>query len=150
MNARRPALPAGVALLTVLLALLVLPACSRSEEAASSTYEPAAVKEIKGSDVSQVSFTRRGASLVDLRTATVQALGTDVGIPYAALIYDGQGASWVYTATKPLTFVRVPVTVAEVDGQQVRLSAGLEPGTQVVTVGATEVYGAELGIAGGH
>ena len=134
----------------MLAATLVLPACSRSEEAASSTYEPASVKEIKGSDVSQVDLTRKGASLVDLQTATAQPLGADVGVPYAALIYDGQGSAWVYTAAKPLTFIRVPVTVAEIDGQQVRLSAGLEPGTQVVTVGATEVYGAELGIAGGH
>ena len=30
------------------------------------------------------------------------------------------------------------------------LAAGPPPGTEVVTVGAAEVYGAELEIAGGH
>ncbi len=52
--------------------------------------------------------------------------------------------------TRPLTFVRARVEVVRVDGDRVLLSGGLQPGTEVVTVGATEVYGAELDIAGSH
>ena len=71
-------------------------------------------------------------------------------MPYAALIYDGQGVTWVYTNAKPLTFLRAKVVVDRVEGDVVLLSDGVLPGTAVVTVGATQVYGAELGIEGGH
>lgn len=145
----RPRGRAGWALLAVAGAT-ALAACNRSEEATSSTHEPASVKEIKGSDVSQVRFTKSGAALVDLQTATAQSVAGHTVIPYAALIYDGQGMPWVYTAPHALTFLRVPVTVDRVDGTQVQVSGGLAPGARLVTVGATEVYGAELGIAGGH
>jgi hypothetical protein len=49
-----------------------------------------------------------------------------------------------------LTFLRAHVVVDRIEGDLVMLSGGLAPGTEVVTVGAAEVYGAELGIAGGH
>jgi hypothetical protein len=42
------------------------------------------------------------------------------------------------------------VTVRQVDGDVVTLSAGPPAGTEVVTVGAIELWGAELGIAGKH
>ena len=72
-------------------------------------------------------------------------------VPYAALIYDKQGKSWVYTVTEPLTYLRVSVVVKEeVDEDTMALSAGPPAGTEVVTRGATEVYGAELGMDGNH
>ncbi len=72
-------------------------------------------------------------------------------VPYAALIYDKQGKSWVYTVTEPLTYLRVSVVVkGEVGEDRMILSAGPPAGTEVVTVGATEVYGAELGMDGNH
>jgi hypothetical protein len=42
------------------------------------------------------------------------------------------------------------VVVDRVVDDVVWLADGPEPGTRVVTVGSTEVYGAELDIAGGH
>jgi hypothetical protein len=42
------------------------------------------------------------------------------------------------------------VTIKQVDGDAVTLSAGPPAGTEVVTVGAVELWGAELGIAGKH
>ena len=68
----------------------------------------------------------------------------------AALIYDKQGKTWVYTAPEPLTFMRTKVVVAEAEGNQVTLSEGPPPGTKIVTQGVTQVYGAELGMAGKH
>jgi len=56
----------------------------------------------------------------------------------------------VYTTAKPLTFEREPVTVDRIEGNRVLLSDGPPAGTKVVTRGATEVYGAELDIAGSH
>ena len=71
-------------------------------------------------------------------------------MPYAALIYDAQGMSWVYTNPAPLTFQRAKVVVDRVVDDVVWIKDGPPPGTRVVTVGSTEVYGAELEIAGGH
>jgi hypothetical protein len=45
-----------------------------------------------------------------------------------------------------LTYTRHPVTVEAIDGDQAILADGLTPGTEVVTVGVAELYGAELGI----
>ena len=70
-------------------------------------------------------------------------------IDYAALIYDKQGKTWVYTVPEPLTFMRTKVVVAEIEGNRVR-SEGPPPGTKIVTQGVTQVYGAELGMAGKH
>jgi hypothetical protein len=42
------------------------------------------------------------------------------------------------------------VTIKEVQDNVATLSAGPPAGTQVVTVGAIELWGAELGIAGKH
>ena len=44
----------------------------------------------------------------------------------------------------------MPVTVDRIEGKRVFVSKGPAAGTKVVTVGATEVYGAELEIAGSH
>jgi multidrug efflux pump subunit AcrA (membrane-fusion protein) len=100
--------------------------------------------------VQRVTFDERGAEQVSLRTATVRRQGKRTVVPYAALIYDGQGASWVYTSPDPLTFVRVAVDVVRIEDDRVLLRDGPRPGTSVVTTGAAEVYGAELEIAGGH
>jgi hypothetical protein len=46
--------------------------------------------------------------------------------------------------------VREPVVVNRVEDDEVWISEGPLPGTEVVTTGSTEVYGAELDIAGAH
>jgi hypothetical protein len=97
-----------------------------------------------------VTFTREGAERTGLRTATVRRSGRHLVVPYTALLYDGRGRSFVYASPKPLTFVRATVAVDRIDGDRVLLTRGPSPGSHIVTVGATEVYGTELGIAGGH
>lgn len=64
-------------------------------------------------------------------------------IPYSAIIYGLHGETWVYTLIKPLTFMRTPVVIDHIDGDLVVLSEGPMPNTQIVSVGATELYGAE-------
>ena len=72
-------------------------------------------------------------------------------IPYAAVVYDADGQTWAYVEPRSRwsTCAR-PVTVEEIDGEVARLSAGPPTGTQVVTTGAAELYGAEIGVGGGH
>ena len=124
--------------------------CTEVEEAAPHVHQPAHLEPIDGSELMKVSFDQRAAEQVSLETASVQRRGNLTVVPYAALIYDGSGASWVYTSPEPLTYVRAAVAVARIVDDRVLLRDGPPIGTQVVTTGAAEVYGAELEIAGGH
>jgi hypothetical protein len=67
-------------------------------------------------------------------------------VPYSALIYDLQGNTWVYTSSEPLVFIRQPVVVDYIDGDNVVLLQGPPVGTDVVTVGVAELYGADTGV----
>lgn len=68
-------------------------------------------------------------------------------VPYAALIYDVAGKTWVYTNPEPLTFVRQSITVDYVDDGVAYLTEGPASGTKVVTVGGAELYGTETGVS---
>jgi hypothetical protein len=67
-------------------------------------------------------------------------------VPYASVIYDLNGDTWVYTSPESLAFVRNTVKVDYIDGDQVILTEGPAKGTKVVTVGVAELYGIEFGI----
>jgi hypothetical protein len=70
-------------------------------------------------------------------------------IPYAALIYDADGGTWVYVEEDPATrsFVRYAVTVDFIEGDLVVLTEGPPAGTKVVTVGGQELFGADTGVS---
>ena len=144
-HAGRRAVGAAVALLA-----LTVSACSEVEEPSGDDYAPATVTTADPSSAPLVKFTDEAARRVDLTMSTVEGREGALVLEYAALIYDKQGKTWVYTAPEPLTFLRAKVVVAEIDGNQVTLSDGPPPGTKVVTQGVTQVYGAELGMAGKH
>ena len=65
-------------------------------------------------------------------------------VPYSAVIYGASGDAWVYTSPEPAVFVRRQVTIEDIDDGTAVLSDGPPVGTQVVTVGAAELYGVEL------
>jgi hypothetical protein len=142
-----PRLPlAGV----LVIAALALVACTEVEEEESSGYEPSKLESIKGSDDFQrVTFTAEGAERVGLKTVPIRRSGGREVVPYAALIYDPEGRAYVYTSPRRLSFVRAEIQVDRIDGDRVLLSDGPPAGTDVVTVGADEVYGTELDIASG-
>jgi hypothetical protein len=124
-----------------------LAACTQVEEF-ESTYSPTTVEPIKGrdDDIQRVTFTAEAAQRVDLKTATVRAGGRHTSIPYDALIYDEEGATFTYVSPKPLVFVREPIDIVRVVGSRVVLRDGPPAGTTVVTTGAPEVYSAEFGV----
>jgi hypothetical protein len=70
-------------------------------------------------------------------------------VPYASVLYDLYGEAWVYTRLEPLAFVRAPIVVDYIDDDLAVLFEGPPAGTEVVTDGASELYGAETGIGGG-
>jgi hypothetical protein len=140
---------ARVAMALTALALLV-GGCAHIEEEDAETYQPAHLQPVENSTLKIVTFTALAAEQVQLTTVRATREGRHTVVDHEALIYDGMGKPWVYTMTAPLTYLRAPITVDRVDDGLVKISRGLAPGTEVVTVGASQVYGAELGIAGGH
>jgi hypothetical protein len=113
---------------------------------------PAKVESIAGKEVKKITLTEQAAKRLDIQTTVVAAAGTSMTVvPYAAVLYDPDGGTWVYTNPAPLTYVREKVVVAKIggtDGSQAFLSQGPPVGTRVVVTGAIELYGAELGVGG--
>ena len=74
-----------------------------------------------------------------------------LSIPYGAVVWDADGGTWAYTAPEPLVFLRAEITLDRIDGDQALLLDGPDPGTEVVIVGAAELWGTEHGVGGsGH
>jgi multidrug efflux pump subunit AcrA (membrane-fusion protein) len=126
-------------------AALPIAGCTEVETETATGYEPSTLEPVKGNDdLQRVTFTEEGARRVDLQTAAVRRSGEHKVVPYAALLYDPEGKTYVYTSPKPLEYLREEVKVDRIEGQRVLVSRGPPAGTEVVTVGAAEVYGTEL------
>ena len=139
----------GAGLCLVLAGLvLLLTGCNEIESAAVSGYEPSKLEAVSGTEIPLVTFTQEGADRTGLQTAAVTASGGHIVAPYASVIYDPEGGTYVYTVVEPLSFMREEVTVDRVVNNRVLLSDGPAAGTEVVTVGLAEVYGTELEVAG--
>ena len=133
-----------------ILVALPLVACSQ-KSADVSTEKPAYLEDISGSDLKRVVLTEKAAERLDIQVAPVseeQVEGTQrLVVPYAALIYGLNGETWAYVMPEPLTFVREAITVDYIEGDMAVLLAGPAIGTEVVTVGAALLYGAETGVS---
>lgn len=133
---------------------LAVSGCARGTELVEiDQHGPASVAPVRGSDVHRVALTARAVERLGIRTTPLGApSGKDrrsLGVvPLAALVYDEQGRTWVFTRPAPLTFVREPVTIARIVADRVMLSRAPAVGTAVVTVGSAELLGAELGVGG--
>jgi hypothetical protein len=136
------------AALVSVLAGLALAACTEVETESATGYEPSKLTPVKGGgERVRVTFTKEGAERVGLETARVRVSAKQTVVPYSALMYDPAGKTYVYTSRTPLSYLREPVEVARIDANRVLLSDGPAAGTQVVTVGVSEVYGTELEVA---
>ncbi len=67
-------------------------------------------------------------------------------IPYSAIVYAATGQTYAFTSPGPLTYVEVPVSVARISGNSAYLVRGPKPGTEVVSVGAEELFGVQSGV----
>jgi hypothetical protein len=128
-----------------------LGACKPAAVKAHET-KPAQVELIAGTELHKVTLTPRAAERLDIKTDRVQEIGINGSkrkvVPYAAVLYDARGETWVYTNPEPLVFVRHAIHVEYIRGDQAVLSQGPPVGATVVTVGAAELFGAEFEI--GH
>jgi len=141
----------GLIVVAPAVAGVYLAACQGSHQAAEHV-KPAHVEHIEGEEVSRITLTEKAAERIDLKLDAVRderVAGTvQKVVPYAAVLYDPAGRTWVYTSPEELVFVRHEIAVDYIAGDLAVLSDGPPAGTRVVTVGATELHGAEFEI--GH
>ena len=123
-------------------------ACAEVPEAETEhLYEPGKLEPIPKTDVQRVKFTPLGAKQVGVETAEIGRDGQEKVIPYESVVYDADGKAYAYTSPEPLTFVRREIDVDHVAGDSAVLSDGPPAGTEVVTVGAAQVYGTEFEVS---
>jgi len=136
----------AAAALAVLAAGTSLAACTEVKSADKEHYSPSSIAPVEGGekDLVSVTLTREGADRIDLATERVTQGTARKVIPYAALLYEKDGAAFVYTNPSGLTYVRAHIEVDRVAGDRVLLREGPAVGTRVVTTGAPQVHGAEL------
>jgi len=146
LRSRRRLASVGLAAAAVAMCLA---GCSQTA-ATHEPYKPAKVGAATAAGVKPVTFTAEGARRIGLQTRLVSEANGRLVVDDAALIYDSAGGSWVYAVAEPLTYLRAAVKIAEADQGRVFLAEGPGVGTPVVTVGAAELYGEELGISGKH
>lgn len=140
-----------ITVVPILGCCVTLGACEPAAVKATE-IKPAQVELIAGTELHKVTLSARAAERLDIKTDQVQEMV--VGgvkhkvVPYAAVLYDPRGETWVYTNPELLVFVRHRIQVDYIRGDRAVLSQGPPTGTAVVTVGAAELFGAEFEI--GH
>jgi hypothetical protein len=131
-----------------LITALLLSACGGAASDEREINEPVTIEHLEGTDVARLTLTARAAERLGIQTAPVEANGSRLVVPSAAVFVQPDGTFWVYTNPEPLVFVRHQISVEHDDGARTVLTGGPSPGTQVVTVGVPELLGAEYEI--GH
>jgi len=131
--------------------IAVLPLWACQQGSGSETHASSAqVERVDGSELSRITLSEAAAERLGIETTSVTRTdGPGAGVaavPYSALIYDASGSSWVYVSPAPLTFVRQAVSIAAIEGDVAYLTAGPPAGTQVVSVGAAELFGTEQNV----
>jgi outer membrane murein-binding lipoprotein Lpp len=135
-------------LIGLVVAGLVVAGCG--SKPTSDEKEAAITIEELDSGLAKLTLSAKAAERLGVETAEVRDQGSQKVIPYAAVIYDAQGATWAYATADSLTFERAPIVIETITGEDAILSDGPDAGTVVLTTGAAELYGAETGVGGGH
>jgi hypothetical protein len=132
-----------LAIMIVILAEFLLSACGGQIPVTGEKVAPSKLEPVEGSDLSRVILTEKAAERIGVETVPVSGQT----VPYSAVIYDIEGNTWIYTNPAPLTFLRVPIVIDRIEGDQAFLSQALETDDPIVTVGVVEIYGAETGVS---
>jgi hypothetical protein len=122
---------------------LLLSACGGQIPVTGEKTNPSKLEPIEGSELSRVILTEKAAERVGIEMIPVSR----DSVPYAAVIYDIEGNTWIYTNPEPLVFVRVPIEIDHIEGDTAVLSESLASDLTVVTVGVAELYGTETGVS---
>jgi hypothetical protein len=129
-------------LMLMMVATLALAACG-PKTTTTEKINPSSLEPIDGSELQRVILTEKAAERIGVETVPA----SEMTVPYAAVIYDTEGNTWVYTNPEPLTFVRAPIVIDRIEGDQAFLAEKLETSAPIVTVGVIEIYGTETGVS---
>ena len=110
---------------------------------------PARVEATSDAKIMKVTLTPKAAERLGivLDEVRVDPSGRRI-VPYASVLYDLTGKTWVYISADPLTFVRGAVVIDTIKGDNVYLTDGPPAGTKVLAAGVPQVFGTEAKV--GH
>jgi Cu/Ag efflux pump CusA len=132
------------------LALTGCQTAASGSEAEDAINAAASVEEAPGGGPSRLTLAEASVERLGVVTGPVTGDPGNLAIPYSAVVYDAEGGTWTFVEVDTRVYQRAEITISSIEGDQVRLSAGPEPGSAVVTVGAAELVGVEAGISGGE
>ena len=139
-----------VLMLAAFTACLAAPCASAlAAETAVKTIMPARVEATSDAKIMKVTLTPKAAERLGIVIDEVRAdpSGRRI-VPYASVLYDLTGKTWVYISADPLTFVRGAVVIDTIKGDNVYLTDGPPAGTKVLAAGVPQVFGTEVKV--GH
>lgn len=147
--------PAGWSTLTLLALALGAGGCTGAAGSEEPRTDPVVtVQAASSGQPARIILSEDAERRLGIRTQPVSVGTAGSGrrpalvIPYAAVVYDADGTAWAFTAPTPRTYVRARLDIRSIRQGRVTLTSGPPRGTEVVTVGAAELVGAEAGISG--
>ena len=144
----RPGRPGWPLALPVLTAV-ALPLAACGEDSAADKIEPYELVA-ESDEINTVVLTERASERLVMETVPVSEQTVDgatrLTVPYAAIIYDSNGDTWVYVHPEPLSYRRSEITIDYIEGDLVVLEDGPEPGTEIAITSVAELYGADTGV----
>lgn len=139
-----------VLMVAAFTASLTAPCASAlAAETAAKKIMPARVEATTDAKIMKVTLTPKAAERLGVVIDEVRAdpSGRRI-VPYASVLYDLTGKTWVYVSADPLTFVRGAVVIDTIKGDNVYLTDGPPAGTKVLAAGVPQVFGTEVKV--GH
>jgi len=139
----------NVSMVAVSIACLAGSCASTLAAELAAKSKPAQVEATDDAKIKKVTLTPKAAERLGILIDEVRAdpSGRRI-VPYASILYDLTGKTWVYISADPLTFVRGAVLIDTIKGDNVYLSDGPPAGTKVLAAGVPQVFGTELKV--GH
>ena len=131
-----------ILLLIVIFLAIPLSACAPAATPEEET-KPVTLEPITGTDLNRLTLTAEASKRLDIQTAEVGEADGKMVVPYASILYEANGNTWVYVNVSPLVYVRQAIVIDSINGNEAILSKGPDSGSTVVTVGAAELYGSE-------
>src|SRR5688500_15275006 len=92
-----------------------LAGCAEIESVTAEPYEPAHLESTGPDQPKRVILTEEAVQRTELQTTIVRLEDGDLEVEHAALIYDQKGETWGFTVVGPLTYVRAPVKLQQLD-----------------------------------
>jgi hypothetical protein len=139
----------NISMVAVSIACLAGSCASTLAAELAAKSKPAQVEATDDAKIKKVTLTPKAAERLGILIDEVRVdpSGRRI-VPYASVLYDLTGKTWVYISNDPLTFVRGPVVIDTIKGDNVYLSDGPPVGTKVLAAGVPEIFGTEVKV--GH